>query len=98
MKIEIGKRAQRQVERISSRWQEHADYPLLFEEELEHALYDLLDMPRLSVQYPTPKRKHVMRLLLVKSQFHVYYSLEREGSALVVHAVWSARRRRGPKL
>lgn len=98
MKIEIGKRAQLQVERISRNWQTRADYPFLFEEELEQALRDLLDIPLLGVRYPTVSRPHVLRLLLEKSQYHVYYSVEREETMLVVHAVWSARRRRGPVL
>jgi plasmid stabilization system protein ParE len=98
VKIEIGTRAQRQVERINSRWQGHADYPLLFEEELEEAFRDLLAMPHLGTRYPMAKRPHVKRLLLKKSKYHLYYSLERDEAVLIIHSVWSARRKRGPKL
>jgi hypothetical protein len=40
----------------------------------------------------------VKRLLLKKSKYHLYYSLERDEAVLIIHSVWSARRKRGPKL
>jgi hypothetical protein len=62
--MKIGRRAQRQVERISNRWQASADYPLLFEEELEDALRMLAQTPNVGVPYPTEKRAHLKRILL----------------------------------
>lgn len=38
------------------------------------------------------------RLLLPKTEYHVYFALERDEMVLVIHSVWGARRGRGPKL
>ena len=99
MKIEIGKRASRQVERASSRWQEfRPSAPFLFEQELEEALRLLLTTPKLGVPYPTARRPGLRRLLLRKTEYHVYYALEREETVIVIHSLWGARRGRGPTL
>lgn len=98
MKIEIGKRAQRQVERASDWWHEKARYPPLFDQEFEDALRRLLRTPNAGSPYPTAKRPHLMRLLLPRSEYHVYYSLEGDDARVVIHSVWGARRGRTPKL
>jgi plasmid stabilization system protein ParE len=99
VKIEIGKRARRQVERASSWWEENRpSAPFLFEQELEAALRHLLSSPRMGVRYPTTKRLNLRRVLLPKTEYHVYFALERNDTVLVIHSVWGARRGRGPKL
>jgi len=55
-------------------------------------------MPSIGTPYPTEKRPHLMRLLLPKTEYHMYFSLERDQTLIVIHSVWSARRKRGPKL
>lgn len=99
MKIEIGRRARRQVERVSSWW--HANRPLsasLFEDEFERALRQLVSTPYSGALYPTERRPALRRLLLPKTEYHLYFTLERNESVLVIHALWGARRERGPKL
>lgn len=99
MKIEIGKRASRQVERANSWWEKNRPLaPTLFEEEFEAALRQLLSMPHSGVLYPTPKRPTLRRILLEKTEYHVYFALERGGTVVVIHSVWGARRERGPRL
>lgn len=99
MKIEIGKRARRQVERASSWWEEHRPLaPDLFVDELDAALRQLLSMPSSGVLYPTTKRPRLRRILLPKTEYHVYFALERDDSVIVIHSVWGARRGRGPRL
>lgn len=98
MEIRIGKRAQQQVRRENSWWLENADYPLTFEQEFEDIVLRLLDVPMLGVSYPTEKRPHLQRVLLPKSKCHVYYTLENDKTLIVIHSVWSAVRKRGPKL
>lgn len=99
MKIEIGKRARRQVERASNWWEENRPLaPLLFEKEFEEALQQLLSMPKSGVLYPTAKRPTLRRILLPKTEYHVYFALERNETVIVIHSVWGARRERGPKL
>jgi hypothetical protein len=71
---------------------------LLFDQELEEALRLLLVMPNAGVTYPTIKRPELRRLLLPKTEFHVYFGLERAGTVIATHSVWGARRGRSPKL
>ncbi len=99
MKIEIGKRARRQVERISRWWE--ANRPAahdLFEREFEEALNLLLAAPRAGVAYPTARRPGLRRLILPKTQYHLYFSLEHDEAVVVIHSVWGARRGSTPKL
>jgi plasmid stabilization system protein ParE len=98
VKIEIGRRARIQVQRASDWWHENADYPLYFDQEFEAALLRLLRTPRAGSPYPTSKRPHLMRLLLLKTEYHIYYSLEQDETRVVIHSVWGARRARTPKL
>ena len=98
MNIKITKRAQRLVEQENSWWFENADYPLTFEQEFESVLLRLLEMPMLGVPYPTEKRPHLLRVLLPKSKCHIYYTLEGAKTLIVIHSVWGACRKRGPKL
>jgi plasmid stabilization system protein ParE len=98
VKIEIGKRARRQVERASDWWQENRPgTAFLFDQELEEALRLLLLMPNAGVKYATPKRPDLRRLLLPKTEYHVYFAVERGGAVVAIHSVWGARRGRTPK-
>jgi len=36
--------------------------------------------------------------LLPKTEYHVYYALERNETVIVIHSVWGARRGQGPTL
>jgi plasmid stabilization system protein ParE len=99
VKIEIGKRARLQVERASRWWEENRPLaPSLFEEEFEAALRQLVSMPRSGILYPTAKRPGLRRLLLSKTEYHLYFALERNEAVIVIHSVWGARRARGPRL
>jgi plasmid stabilization system protein ParE len=99
VKIEIGKRATRQVERASNWWQENRPAaPLLFEQELEDALNRLLTMPNLGMRYPTARHPGLRRLLLPRTEYHLYFAVERDGMVLAIHSLWGARRGRGPRL
>ncbi|MHB8727385.1 MAG: hypothetical protein ACYC9Z_18740 [Casimicrobiaceae bacterium] len=98
MRIEFARGALRQFEQASSWWQEYTSAPFLFDDEFEGALLLLLSMPKVGIPCPTRKRPHLRRILLVKTEYHVYFSLERDESVIVIHSVWGARRGRVPKL
>jgi plasmid stabilization system protein ParE len=70
----------------------------LFEEEFEAALQQLLSMPKSGIVYPTAKRPELRRILLRKSEYHLYFALERNETVAVIHSIWGARRGRGPRL
>jgi plasmid stabilization system protein ParE len=99
VKIEISKRARRQAERISSWWEDNRPAaPTLFETEFEHALSLLLGAPRAGRPWPTTRRPGLRRLLLSKTQYHLYFTLEKNETVLVILVVWGAQRGRTPKL
>ncbi len=99
MRVEIAKRARRQVERISSWWDTNRPAALdLFEREFEEALNLLLAAPKAGVAYPTARRPGLRRLILPKTQYHLYFCLEHDETVVVIHSVWGARRGRTPKL
>lgn len=72
--------------------------PSLFEEEFEDALERLLAKPNSGLPHPTPQRPTLRRLLLPKTEYHLYFALERGETVLVIHSLWGARRGGGPRL
>jgi hypothetical protein len=98
VQIKIGRRAQALVRRENNWWLKNADYPLTFETEFEAVLLRLIEMPTWGTPYPTEKRPHLLRVLLPKSKRHVYYTLERGRTLIVIHSVWGACRKRAPTL
>jgi hypothetical protein len=71
---------------------------MLFDEELEHAVQQLKMQPTLGAVYQSLEDEVVRRLLLPKTLQHVYYVIDEALGAVVIHAIWGARRGRGPKL
>jgi hypothetical protein len=48
--------------------------------------------------YGYRKNRLVRRWLLEKTEYHVYFSVDRNAGVITLHSVWGARRGRGPKL
>lgn len=68
----------------------------LFVDELARAFTMLAEAPAAGVRYSRSKVPGVRRLLLPRTRYHVYY-VQHEDVVLVL-AVWSAVRGRGPHL
>ena len=98
MKVTLSKRAEREIERIDSRWRvERPAAPELFTDELDAVLDVLPASPEMGKIYGTWHHGElVRRVMLEKSEYHVYYAIEDD--ELVVITVWGARRGRGPRL
>ena len=87
MRIEIGKRARRQVERESEWWAKNRpSAPTLFEDELAATLRQLLLRPSSGVGYPTARRPRLRRILLPKAEYHAYFTVERGGTVIAIHS------------
>jgi plasmid stabilization system protein ParE len=71
--------------------------PDLFEEELEEAVMNLATQPDLGRPYETVRGTEVRRLLLPKTEQHVYYGVDDATETVIVYTVWGARRGRRPK-
>lgn len=95
MKVELSDEAKAEVARVDAWWrQNRRAAPDLFLDELALALVALEDAPAIGRHYEP--RPGVRRLLLTRTHFHLYFT-EQAGRVLVV-AVWSAHRGRGPWL
>jgi plasmid stabilization system protein ParE len=89
--------AQAHLELIDSWWRSHREAaPDLFTEELAEALELLSRHPRAGIRYKSRKVSGVRRFPLRTTRYHVYFKTE--GDDLVVLAVWSSVRGRGPDL
>jgi 3-hydroxyacyl-CoA dehydrogenase len=97
--VKFSARARRRAKLVSSWWRSNRlAAPRLFDEELEHAVQQLKIQPPLGVVYQSVEGEVVRRLLLPKTQQHVYYVIDEVLGAVVIDTIWGARRGRGPKL
>jgi hypothetical protein len=86
------------VERERNWWRAHREYGDLFDLEYEATLRLLAATPTVGSACATQKRPHLRRVLLGKTGNHIFYTIEQNGTVVVIHALWGARRRRPPKL
>ena len=99
MKIKLTPRAQRRVKVVGAWWREHRpNVPDLFAEELAWAKNELLSRPYLAPIYAIVEGRVFRRLLLPKTEQHVYYVVDKAADLVIVHTIWGARRGRGPRL
>lgn len=99
MKFIISKRARRHIEKIQAWWVENrTSAPTLFLDELAGAERRLHTNPTLGSVYTAHKSGVVRKVLLTRTNHHLYYRYLPERDELTVLAVWGAPRERGPKL
>jgi len=99
VKVHFTPRARRAALAMAKWWR--ANRPLapdLFDRELEAAKWRLEQQPELPPVYDTVRGRVIRRVLLPKTEGHVYYSLDQAAESVVVHIIWGARKGRGPKL
>lgn len=99
MKLEISPRALHEIERKAASWANHSTIsPGLFWHEVEEAGKRLVIEPYAGRRWVSPKGRVMMRLLLPRTQNHLYYTYEPEQQLLRIWCLWGARRGREPKL
>jgi plasmid stabilization system protein ParE len=99
VKLEFSPRAQRDIERCARWWRQNREKaPWLFDEELEKALDQIRTVPELSVRYQAMSGREHRRVLMLKTDYHVYFRIIAKKDVVRIVTVWSARRKRGPKL
>ena len=97
MKVELSERALREMERINASWRRRAHLPDLFLDELLETIEAIETTGVVGAPYSAQTRHRLTRLLMKKGEYHVYLVRQSEDVVVVV-SIWSARRRRGPKL
>ncbi len=95
----ISRRARRQIEAMQAWWSKNRpSAPRLLLDELAQAERILRDNPTFGVVYDGHRGSPVRRVLLSRTQKHLYYRYSQEREELIVLSVWGAPRGRGPKL
>ena len=96
MKARLTRRASNDLERVTRWWLAHnGASPVELFDELDATLRLLERMPEAGAEYATSYGRRVFRILLRKSQFHVYYRLD--PGVVRVMTIRSVRRERGPR-
>jgi len=95
--VELSDRAHLEMQRINAAWRKQADFPELFLDELLETVKLIETTGVLGTPYQVKAKRRVTRLLMEKCEYHVYLVRQSEDLAVVV-SIWSARRKRGPKL
>ena len=85
------------MRRINASWRKQADHPDLFLDELLETIEVIEATSVVGTIYSIKAKHRVHRLLIPKSEQHVYL-VRKSDELVVVVSIWSARRRRGPKL
>ena len=99
MKLRVGKRAQQQADKIEAWWAENrADAPTLFIDELEETFRYICKVRAAGVGWPTPRRPNLRRILMSRTNNHVYVLTDEATETVHVHAIWGAPKGSTPKL
>ncbi len=99
MKVWFTPRARRRALLVGAWWRANRPAaPKLFEQELADAKQRLSVQPNLGHVYEIVGDRTMRRLLLPKSEQHLYYSVDETTETVAVITIWGARRGRGPKL
>ena len=98
MKLEILDEARAQYRKQSAWWREHREAKTLFAQEFLAAIRHLQTAPETGALYARRRGRAIRRWLMPKTEYHVYYRLDRQQDLLVIYSVWGARRGRGPTL
>ncbi|HEU4410208.1 MAG TPA: hypothetical protein VFS43_33440 [Polyangiaceae bacterium] len=98
MRVVLLDEARWQFESDDGWWREHRDAQSLFAEEFERTLRHLSTVPGAGQRYRLTRGKLIQRWLMKKTGCHVYYHHDRERELVEIHAIWGARRGRGPRL
>jgi hypothetical protein len=97
VKVDFSDRALREMQRIDASWRKRASSPDVFLDELERTIELIETTGLLGAIYDVKAKHPVRRLLMKKSEYHVYL-VRKSDDLIVVVSIWSARRKRGPKL
>lgn len=92
MRIEISKRAKRELERAAGWW----DEPSILWDELEAAGRRLLEEPEAGQRWVSSKGRVMWRLFLPRTQKFLYYAYFQQRELIIVRCVWGAQRGREP--
>ncbi len=96
--VQLSPTAVDHVERIDEWWQLNRHDALeLFRDELEAAVDKLRHAPLAGARYEASQRV-IRRILMPRTRYHIYYSVDEAIAVVSVFAVWHSQRGQGPRL
>jgi hypothetical protein len=98
MKVRFTSEAEQQADASDTWWREHREARDLFARELADTTALLLVTPKLGTIYTILDGQPVRKVLMPRTQHHIYYTSDIAAGVLLVHAVWGAPKGRGPRL
>lgn len=99
MKIVFTPEADQQVEECDAWWRRNRKATgSLFAHELAAVKELILKSPGIGTVYATLDGEPVRRLLMKKTDNHLYYSVDHHRDCVIVHSVWGGPKEHGPKL
>jgi plasmid stabilization system protein ParE len=72
--------------------------PRLFARELTEAVQQVMDAPHSGSPYDAPRPAGARRLLLRRTGYHVYFTVDDARSLVTIRAIWHTARGRPPRL
>jgi plasmid stabilization system protein ParE len=98
-RFSVGCRAGRQIRAAAKWWAENRSAaPALLREELEAAYALIGDLPFTGEAVPHSRIVGLRRVLLGRTQYHLYYVLRDEDGVINVLALWHTSREKRPPL
>ena len=91
--------AEAQIKEIGAWWRENRTAaPTLFKDELKRALDLIAERPHIGAPYKRRGIRDLRRYRLGKTPYQAYYVPRVDDGEVIVVAVWSSMRRRGPPI
>jgi plasmid stabilization system protein ParE len=99
VKLRLGKRLLQQVEHKDAWWAKNRlAAPELFARELRDTLEHIRTQPGSGVGWPTARRPTLRRILMPRTQNHIFFLVNEKDQTVDVLAIWGAPRDRMPPL
>lgn len=84
---------------IDAWWRQHRPAAVtLFRDEFEKTVRRLASRPMAGAEYRTAASGRLRRILLRRTRYHIYYTIDPQRHVVLVRAVWHAARGRPPTI
>lgn len=92
-RVELSPEALGQAETIRAWWIENREAaPDLFVDELGAAIRKLGVMPRIGSRYDAPGQREMRRVLMPRTRYQVYYTVNEDARLVRIHSIWHVSR------
>jgi plasmid stabilization system protein ParE len=98
-RLRVSRRAGRQIRAAAAWWQDHRDKaPRAFTEDLDDAIRFVAEVPLAGQPVRHSRLASVRRVLLTRTRYQVYYSIDERAGTVEILALWHTSRGESPSL